>query len=120
MLLATFGETVHLEKRPPSGIWGGLHCFQEFDSEAALQDHLKLQKLKVKTNTQWPSFRHTFTHYHLDITPVHVELKKQPQQIMEAGSEVWYNLRDPQSVGLAAPVKKLTKVLQDKLCFELA
>ncbi len=52
-------------------------------------------------------FRHTFSHFHLDIQPVVLHLKQQPVgQVME-DTQMWYDLTKPQNVGLAAPTKKL-------------
>ena len=61
--------------------------------------------------------RHTFSHFHLDITPVQIALLKGDQEhernkdltnrVMEQPATLWYNLHQPQKVGLAAPVKKL-------------
>ena len=55
--------------------------------------------------------RHTFSHFHLDITPVQVSLKTPTDCVMEGAPLLWYNLEQPQNVGLAAPVKKLLQKL---------
>lgn len=120
LLLQTHEDNVLLEKRPPTGIWGGLYCFPEFESLDQLKTHTSLQGITAKNVEPWQSFRHTFTHYHLDITPVKVESKKQSDQIMAGNQQVWYNLRQPPAIGLAAPVQRLTNLLRDQLCFELA
>ena len=61
------------------------------------------------------AFRHTFSHYHLDITPVLVKLDKQPDLIMEGTKGLWYNLSQPKEIGLAAPVKQLLESLPFEL-----
>ncbi|HEX7763114.1 MAG TPA: NUDIX domain-containing protein, partial [Cellvibrio sp.] len=58
----------------------------------------------------WNSYRHTFSHYHLDITPVLIQLAKSPRTIGEATTH-WYNPHQPDALGLAAPVKKLLEKL---------
>lgn len=101
-------QQVLLEKRPPQGIWGGLWSFPEtaaidaFDS--VLSGQLLLQPGAAK---QWSPLRHTFSHYHLDITPVVVPLDHSHISIMENDRWHWYDLRSPAELGLAAPVKKL-------------
>jgi len=55
----------------------------------------------------WGEFRHTFSHYHLDIRPIRVTLGRTPEAIMEAGDQLWYNSRRPPEIGLAAPVASL-------------
>ncbi|WP_261817476.1 A/G-specific adenine glycosylase [Vibrio gallicus] len=105
---------VWLEKRPPAGIWGGLHCFPE----ASISDENQLVNLDyklIKTEQTLISFRHTFSHYHLDITPILYDLSDQPTQVMEHNQGIWYNLSKPQQLGLAAPVKALLSTLHHEL-----
>jgi A/G-specific adenine glycosylase len=33
MLLMQHGDEVFLAQRPPSGLWGGLYCFPQFEDE---------------------------------------------------------------------------------------
>ncbi|WP_279243834.1 A/G-specific adenine glycosylase [Candidatus Litorirhabdus singularis] len=101
---------VYLAKRPPTGIWGSLWSFPEVsetDPETAAEYCLDIFGIPPKEITQWQVYRHTFSHYHLDITPTQVILPQAPNTIMEAGRQLWYNSDQPQSVGLAAPVGRL-------------
>jgi A/G-specific adenine glycosylase len=103
---------VMLEKRPPTGIWGGLWSFPQLTSE---QDPVKycietLGQKPAEIET-WPKYRHTFSHYHLEINPVVITLKKQPTMIMEDQRQLWYNVQQPQAIGLATPIKKLLSQL---------
>ena len=53
-------------------------------------------------------FRHTFSHFHLDIRPLLIEMAAPPPPLlMEADSRLWYNLRHPAEVGLAAATARL-------------
>lgn len=110
---------VLLEQRPASGIWGGLWSFKEFDNLAALQAEAASVH-KGATIGAWPAFKHTFSHYHLDITPVLVTLKRHENAIMEPSARLWYPLRpddqrSSKNIGLAAPVKALLLKLQATL-----
>lgn len=100
---------VWLEQRPQSGIWGGLYCFPQSETSEIT---LELDKRSIHTDMTLNqetmiAFRHTFSHYHLDITPILVELSQQPHLIMEGENGLWYNLSQPEEIGLAAPVKQL-------------
>ncbi len=97
-----------LEKRPNSGIWGGLWTFPQIDSDQSPTDY-SLDRLKQTPNAidHQQAYRHTFSHYHLDITPVIIELNKSPAVIMEGQSQLWYNSKQPPAIGLATPTKKL-------------
>ena len=96
---------VLLQKRPPAGIWGGLWSFPE----ASDYQH-KPGQVNVST---WPVLRHTFSHFHLDITPVYSrDNTTDTEHVREAKDSLWYNLHDPQKIGLAAPVNKLLNMLK--------
>jgi A/G-specific adenine glycosylase len=60
----------------------------------------------------WDSYRHTFSQYHLDITPVLLQLEQEPVCVQEAAN-LWYNPRRPDNLGLAAPVKRLLEKLAE-------
>ncbi|WP_417614307.1 A/G-specific adenine glycosylase [Oceanisphaera sp.] len=105
-LLLKQGSQILLVQRPPQGIWGGLYCFPEFHDEHELRNWLKRYP-DASEPAQLPGFRHTFSHFHLDITPWLVELPQIPAEIMAGSERLWYNLEQPASVGLAAATKKL-------------
>ena len=99
-----------LQQRPAQGIWGGLWIFPELALDADAQTYVEDHFGKVEALEQWNSYRHTFSHYHLDITPVLLQLARTPNAIGEGGSH-WYNPHEPAGLGLAAPVKKLLQKL---------
>ena len=101
---------VLLEKRPPRGIWGGLWSFPETTVAEQFPAGIVIELQPVKSE-RWPVLRHTFSHYHLDITPLHQLVGKLPDKMMESGRWLWYPLDQPVEVGLAAPVKKLLERL---------
>lgn len=114
LLLQAPNGDILLERRPPLGIWGGLWCLPEVPVDQPLENHLSTYGTARGTE-HWEGWRHTFSHYHLDIQPVLIKLAKRPQGIMEEGHHLWYNVRQPASVGLAAPVKLLLqKLLQPR------
>lgn len=96
-----------LEQRPQKGIWGGLWSLPELDSATSSIDHIRLTYGEPKGHKTLSQFRHTFSHYHLDISPVLIEIPKQSLSVMESGKQLWYNPQQPQKLGLATPVKKL-------------
>ncbi|MEH6605322.1 MAG: A/G-specific adenine glycosylase [Pseudomonadales bacterium] len=111
MVQNSSGEVL-LEKRPNQGIWGGLWSLPEIEPGADpglwVSDSLGGRCFEP---LDWPELRHTFSHYHLDIVPTLVQLQKEPTMVMEASCQVWYNVRQPQKLGLAAPVKRLLEQL---------
>jgi len=112
LLLNEEGE-VWLQRRPPSGLWGGLWSPVQLDSQEVLTAWLQSRPLAIEHTEALPALRHTFSHFHLDIQPVLVRVHG-VGGVAEAG-EVWYNLREPGRLGLAAPVKKLLKQIEAHL-----
>lgn len=103
-------KNILLEKRPPLGIWGGLWSFPEL-GENTLEEWCQQHHFAIATTKKWAAFRHTFSHYHLDITPFLVEIKMRPHKIMESDRFVWYNITQGDSRGLPAPINKLLESL---------
>jgi A/G-specific adenine glycosylase len=105
-------QRVLLEKRPPLGIWGGLWSFPESANINAFNADLYGQVLiDPRSAQQWNTLRHTFSHFHLDITPVWIPLDAQHVAVSESERFHWYDLNQPSALGLAAPVKKLLEKL---------
>ena len=116
MLMLRDGDHVLLQQRPPSGIWGGLWSFPQpelkKETPAALKSWCRKQLgCELGSVQNWPAMRHTFSHFHLDITPVEATLKDHTNTVMESTESVWYNTAQPDARGLAAPVKKLLEAL---------
>lgn len=107
MVRNTTGDLL-LEKRPPTGIWSGLWIFPQISTNEEPEQYCNdVLGLKTKTAEKWPTYRHTFSHYHLDISPVLMSMSNKPLMAMEAGRQLWYNINNPPAIGMAAPIKKL-------------
>ena len=78
---------VLLEKRPPSGIWGGLWCFPE-------------AKGLVKGKKLAP-IEHGFTHFRLRIHPVLREVRTR------SGDGLWLDVQEAKGAAVPAPVRAL-------------
>jgi len=106
-------DHILLAKRPPVGIWGGLWGFPEGPSVANAASRCREQfGIKIRTGKPWPELRHTFSHYHLLITPVPARLTGTSRVAMENMPTVWYNPKQPDARGLSAPVKQLLHMLR--------
>ncbi len=101
-----------LEKRPPSGIWGGLWSFPELDSMAEIETWCCERLAAKPVATQpWPGVAHSFSHFDFDMQPVKVLVDKVPAAIMEGDRWLWYKAHSPAGIGIAAPVAKLLQQL---------
>jgi A/G-specific adenine glycosylase len=112
VIASTPDDEFWLERRPGSGIWGGLWCFPELgDAGLAANWCIDCWGLAPDSIDTLPEFRHTFSHYHLDISPLRIRLPSSPSSVMEARDRLWYNRRQPAAIGLAAPVASLLATL---------
>ena len=80
---------VLLERRPSSGIWGGLWCFPEVTGRAPVGAK-RLSPIE-----------HGFTHFRLRIRPLLVN------RALTSISGRWMSLREAQAAALPAPVRTL-------------
>lgn len=112
-LLVVADGAIALYKRPPAGIWGGLWSPPEFNSLEALWDWCRKRNLSTEPKFIGNRLRHTFSHYHLDYTPVIIESKRYSLRIGEPDHSCWYRLGEPASLGLPAPIKSLLQTLED-------
>jgi len=112
--------TTLLEKKPPSGIWGGLWTPPERPADCTIEQFLATIGSDQQALTRQhvgPVFRHTFTHYHLDIEPVYLYLTHAPQAITDIDQHRWVqpdNIgRGNEAIGLSAPAVKLLASLKE-------
>lgn len=104
-------QQVWLQQRPPQGIWGGLWCFPEFDSERLALDAVQQWHGQILPE-RLSGFRHTFSHFHLDIEPLLVALPQQPPQVHEQG--IWFSPTQPKDLGLAAATQRILDELKSQ------
>lgn len=114
MLVLRSQHSVYLYQRPASGIWGGLFSFPEFDDLDSLERQLNqwtttTEQLDIEQNDEW-LFRHTFSHYHLDVQPVIVDVAIKPTFVAES-ADCWYpletNMAEELKLGLSTVANKL-------------
>ena len=114
LLLLSSERAVYLERRPASGIWGGLWSFPEFADQNDVLSWCDQRNIHLAQEVQtWPVVRHTFSHFHLDITPHCLRLQNPVGSVMEDGRGVWYKSPQSEALGFAAPVQRLLARLQE-------
>ncbi|GAB4264621.1 MAG: A/G-specific adenine glycosylase [Methylomicrobium sp.] len=102
-----------LQQRPASGIWGGLWSFPEFESIESAKAWCTLRNLDTLAELTLERQRHTFSHYHLDYTPLYVLVDNPTNFVMEDNRELWYKPEQFLSLALAAPIKRLLQTLYE-------
>lgn len=96
-----------LQKRPATGIWGGLWSFPEFNSLPEIRSWCLERNLAMISVKQQEQQRHTFSHFHLDYKAVLVSTENSLNKVSEENQLVWYKVEQINSIGLPAPIKKI-------------
>ena len=114
MLILLDGDEVLLEKRPPTGIWGGLWSFPE--AENTTYPDLALTRFGVTTHAGPPlaQLSHAFTHFKLHIEPRTFYVMQRKSSVAELG-QIWLNIDDAIVAAIPTPVRKILQSLQKKL-----
>ncbi len=114
MLVLRDGANTLLEKRAPTGIWGGLWSFPEIsDAEEAARLCRARFGCEMLALTRLPVLRHSFTHYSLDIEPLVVQVRRTSALVQESGS-IWLSLDDAKRAALPVPAKKILASLASR------
>src|SRR5450756_9648 len=111
-LLLMHGNDILLEKRPGSGIWGGLWCPPQLDDrQDVVADYVQRSGMKVSERIELAAFTHTFTHFKLHITPLLLHVARKPQLVQQAGS-IWLDVEEALQAAIPTPVRTLL----EKVC----
>ena len=113
LLVERAGSLVRLEQRPAAGLWGGLWGFAEYADASAVAVDLALRGISAPLQPL-AAFRHTFSHFHLEIQPLLLDHPQAPPAVVAEGGAIWYNLAQPQRVGLAVPTKRILQSLAEE------
>ena len=105
-LLLMHGNDILLEKRPSSGIWGGLWCLPQFDDEDAAREWFAQNAMTASHGERLAAFTHTFTHFKLHITPLKIQLARKPLRANQPGS-VWLDAGEALGAAIPTPVRAL-------------
>jgi A/G-specific adenine glycosylase len=111
-------HTVLLERRPETGVWGGLWCLPEFDTLSAARIFAEQSLTRSRGEPQaLDLMQHAFTHFDLVISPLLTHCSG-PASVMDDSQSLWYNSHDPARIGLPAPIKTLLDRLADPTLFD--
>ncbi|MFZ2852982.1 MAG: A/G-specific adenine glycosylase [Rhodocyclaceae bacterium] len=109
VLLLTDGQRILLERRPASGIWGGLLALPEVGADAA--ETLALRHgCRILDRQALAPLRHSFTHFRLTLRPLLCRIETTVLLAAEAGWE-WLPYEEITTAALPTPVRKLLRQL---------
>ena len=92
-----------LEKRPPSGVWGGLWSLPMFDTlEQAEHSMGELHRRQCA-----PPFRHVFTHFRLHAEPILSAYDATGSGVKDDPDGRWINAETATTLGMPKPIRIL-------------
>ena len=101
--------SVWLEKRPASGIWGGLYCLPVFGSDEELKSYLP-ESLDERVEAL-PKFVHVLTHKDLHLSPwiagFQADQEMPGTMACQTLPAAWFSPAAWPGLGLPAPIRKL-------------
>jgi A/G-specific adenine glycosylase len=111
MLVLTRAGEVLLEKRPATGVWGGMWCLPEAARSADLEAHcLKRYGAHVTEVEELTRIEHGFTHFSLEIRPLRVRVSALVPNASEPGV-VWLPFEEARGAAIPAPVRRILAAL---------
>ena len=100
------GDAVLLERRPPTGIWGGLLGLPEVDGTDVARWLAERFGVAAQSINRGEVLRHTFTHFVLDITPACIALPGDAMPTL-TDAQQWVPMTALAEAALPAPVRSL-------------
>jgi A/G-specific adenine glycosylase len=101
---------VLLERRPSSGLWGGLWSFPECDHRGPRAFCREVLNYDVEAMRDLAPLQHGFTHFQLHIRPVVCDVRRSTRA--ESPGRLWLDLPDAREAAIPAPVKKVLNSVQ--------
>lgn len=105
MLVLIHHNEVMLEKRPPSGIWGGLWSLPEVADLNDINDRA-LQNMRALS-----PLTHAFTHFKLHITPQLIVVDHQSSAVNQA-VKIWLPIDEAISAAIPTPIRTILLSVQ--------
>jgi A/G-specific adenine glycosylase len=110
MLVLIHAGEVLLEKRPNSGIWGGLWSLPEFSEQDEPLAAANRLGYAAESAGELPAFKHTFTHFRLSILPWRLTVRRL-HTLAEPG-RLWLPLDELDGAALPTPVRRILAALR--------
>lgn len=110
MLILLNRSEVLLEKRPSSGIWGGLWSLPECAASADAVTEARRLGYEAEALAPLPTLLHNFSHFRLRIAPQPLSISQRPLRA-EVPGRLWLPLDDAAGAAVPTPVRKIIQVL---------
>ena len=97
-----------LRRRPPTGIWAGLWSLPTLNEEENARDWCgRVLGCSPQGHAELTPIRHGFSHFELEIRPIHLPVRTPNAEIQEADQWRWHD--GAQDLGMPAPIRRLVE-----------
>jgi A/G-specific adenine glycosylase len=118
LLIAKTGRhgltAVLVERRPQSGIWGGLWSPPQFETEMQAMAWCAEEFGCAPSSHALPPIDHAFTHFDLRLNPLVIDCESSAGD-SDNRDRLWYRLDSPPRIGLPQPISQLFERLRTTL-----
>ena len=102
---------VLLRRRPPTGIWAGLWSLPTLANEESARDWCgRVLGCRPAGHAELKPVRHGFSHFELEIRPIHLPVNKPPGELRDGDQWRWHD--GAQDLGMPAPIRRLVDSLE--------
>lgn len=113
IFIETDDQYVLLEKRPPTGIWGGLYSLPELTHELTLKEVSQQCSSQFNCALNPPietkKFQHVFSHFKLELQPIEFKCTNRQAIIHDSNPFIWVKKDQLNKLGMPAPIAKYLK-----------
>ncbi|MDP9009006.1 MAG: A/G-specific adenine glycosylase [Pseudomonadota bacterium] len=102
---------VLVERRPSSGLWGGLWSPPQFENERDALAWCLKEFGSTAESHMLPPIDHAFTHFDLRLNPLRVRCET-ITRVCDGENRLWYRLDAPPRIGLPQPIRRLFERLR--------
>ena len=106
MLILRHGGEVLLERRPPTGIWGGLWSLPECGADEDPDRAAERLGCRSCAARPLPTLQHVFTHFRLAIRPWLISVDRRTV-VAESGGRLWLMPEEAIRAAVPTPVRRL-------------
>ncbi|MDD5364493.1 MAG: A/G-specific adenine glycosylase [Gallionellaceae bacterium] len=110
MLVLWHAGEILLQKRPPTGIWGGLWSLPECAPDEDVVDAARRLGYAAEPLAMLPGLSHTFSHFRLAIQPRSLAVARRQGGAQEPGS-IWLTPAEASQAALPTPVRRIIDAL---------
>jgi A/G-specific adenine glycosylase len=103
------GHKVLLERRPPSGVWGGLWALPECPTRAHAEQWCREYLSGAGTLRASAPLKHAFSHFDYHMRPLLVHCLGKAESLRDDDRFLWYDTQRPARIGLPKPIATLVE-----------